>query len=125
MLPRSERLRRPSEFQATYQSGRTYADALLVLHVEKLPDRPDIRQVGFTVSKKVGNAVVRNRLKRRLRAIFAKVLPELALGHRMIVRARPRAAEVDFAVLEAVVMGLLERAHLRASSPVDKGSPGL
>lgn len=120
MLPSGARLRRAGEFRATYDGGRAYPDALAVLHVQALSDRPDICQVGFSVGKKVGNSVVRNRVKRRLRAIVARLLPEIAPGHRIILRARSRAAEADFEALEKAVTRLFDRASLRPRSVVDK-----
>lgn len=124
MLPSGARLRRAGEFRATYDGGRAYPDALAVLHVQALSDRPDICQVGFSVGKKVGNAVVRNRVKRRMRAIIAALLPEIAPGHRLILRARTRAAEADFEALEKAIKRLLDRASLRPRSIVDKAEAG-
>ncbi|HEY9854433.1 MAG TPA: ribonuclease P protein component [Stenomitos sp.] len=121
MLPPGARLRRSSEFRAVFESGKAYPDALVVLHVQALPDRPGECQVGFSVSKKVGGAVVRNRVKRRLRAIVAHHLPELIPGHHLVLRARPPAAQAEFGALEAAVCRVLERARLRLCSTVDKG----
>lgn len=119
MLPQGARLRRSSAFRAVFDSGKAYPDALVVLHVQALTDRPGDCQVGFSVSKKVGGAVVRNRVKRRLRAIVRRHLAELGLGHNLVLRARPQAALAEFDALEAAVCRVLDRARLRSN--VDKG----
>ena len=81
------RLKQRREFLRVAKQGRKWAMAGLVLQV-----RPRISQgideeieadavrVGFTVTKKVGNSVVRNRVKRRLRAVAGDVLPKTAVG---------------------------------------------
>ncbi len=68
-------------------------------------------RVGFIVSKAVGNAVVRNRTKRRLREIMRVRLDELSAGELFVVRALPHAAEADFSSLEAEVDELLVKAR--------------
>lgn len=121
MLPPGARLKRSSEFRTVFESGKAYPDALVVLHVKALSDRPGVCQVGFSVSKKVGGAVVRNRVKRRLREAVRRHLAELLPGHHLIFRARPQAAEAEYDALEAAVCRVLERARIRSSSNVDKG----
>lgn len=121
MLPSGARLRRTSEFAATYASGRSFPDSLVVLHVLALPNRPGSSQVGFSVGKKVGNAVVRNRVKRRLRAIVADLLPELVPDHRLVFGVRGRAAQASYSELAGAVVRVLERAGLLVRSVVDKG----
>ncbi len=121
MLPRSHRLKRAGAFQSVYRSGRSYAEPLLVLHVVR--DRPGSAQVGMSVSKKVGCAVVRNRLKRRLRAIVAAAGLQDCPGCWIVLKARSGAATAPFAELEAAVRRLWQRAGLGASSNVDKDLP--
>jgi ribonuclease P protein component len=65
--------------------------------------------VGFVVSKTVGNAVVRNRVKRRLREIVAARVTRLPQGALLVVRALPPTASADFDVLEAEVERSLDR----------------
>lgn len=62
---------------------------------------------GFAVSKAVGGAVVRNRVKRRLRAIVAGELASLPLGSKVVVRALPAAAGADFSRLQDDVLSAL------------------
>lgn len=73
----------------------------------------DAPSVGFVVSKAVGNAVVRNRVKRRMRAIAAAHLTEIPSGALVVVRSLPAAAEADFASLESDFTSCLGRAVSR------------
>ncbi len=112
MLPVPERLRRSSAFDRIYQSGRAYGDPLIVLHVHPCPDRPGICRVGFVAGKKVGNAVVRNRVKRRLREIVRARSRSWDPPVEIILRARPAASEASFVDLERAVDRLYHRAGL-------------
>jgi ribonuclease P protein component len=109
MLPRPNRLRRRDEFQAAYRRGRSWAHPLLALHV--LPRREGVR-VGVTVSKKVGGAVVRNRVRRRLREAIRVRLPEWRTGFDLVLVARTAAAEASFGDLAASVDELAKRGRL-------------
>lgn len=70
-------------------------------------DRPAL--VGFVVSRAIGNAVVRNRVKRRLRAIVAPRLGRLPVGSLLVIRALPASAAVDFNTLGRDVDRSLDR----------------
>ena len=73
-------LKKHREFLQIAQNGRKIATSGLVLQVLERPDDnhfSDLIRVGFVTSKKLGNAVVRNRIRRRLRAIARLILPEL------------------------------------------------
>ena len=67
-LPKSKIFRSGSEFNKVYNKGRSYVNRLLVIHVFK-SDKIE-PQIGFAVGKKIGNAVVRNRIKRMLRESY-------------------------------------------------------
>ena len=85
----------------------------LVVHIALTGDAE--RMAGFAVSKAVGGAVVRNRVKRRLRALVADRLDHLPEGSRLVVRALPDAATADFATLGADLDGALSTAVRKAS----------
>lgn len=112
MLPKPERLRIGSAIRRVFANGRTYAEPLLVLHVLKLPDSSSLRETGFSVSKKVGNAVTRNRVKRRLRALVAKALPCLSPGYQAMVVARPAAVAASATELANALQRVFRRAGL-------------
>ena len=81
---------------------------------------PTTPQVGFVVSRAVGNAVVRNRVRRRLRHLVRDRLAELSPGGAvLVVRALPDAAGASYAELRADLARCLERVLPRVQSPVD------
>jgi ribonuclease P protein component len=121
MLPHAARLRRREEFQRIYAAGKAYPDSCVVLHVLPLTDRPDERQVGFSVSKKVGGSVVRNRVKRRLREIVRPLLPRIKGGSQLVIAARSRSAGADYSEIAGSVLRALTRAGLLEPEREDAG----
>lgn len=112
MLPIPERLRSNAEFQRVYKGGESFVEGLVVLYLLRMPDEP-VRQAGFSVSKKLGNAVIRNRVKRRLRDAYQRCLAELPSGYAAIFVARKAAAVADYEELERAMHKVLARAKLR------------
>lgn len=104
------RLQLNREFRRVFARGRSKATGRLVLYWwEKRSGR---FRVGFSVSKKVGNAVVRNRLKRQLRACLSQYQDTLALhAVDFVFVCRPAAAGATFAELNEDVVKLLRRGH--------------
>jgi ribonuclease P protein component len=107
------RLSRSAEFERVYRQGRSTANRHLVLYAfpNAASDRP---RLGLSVSRKVGGAVERNKVKRMLRESFARVEPTLRDGQDVVLVARPSAAElvereglagVDGALEELIVKG--------------------
>jgi len=112
VLPASNRLRRSDDFRRAVRSGRRAARRAVVLHVLAQADTVDAAgppRVGFVVNKAVGNAVLRNRVHRRLRAVLAARLPELPAGSLIVVRALPSSATASYDELAADVDGALSR----------------
>jgi len=107
-MKREQRLRRAADFGAVHRRGRGLSGEALALR--SLHTGAAVSRIGFTVGKRVGNAVVRNRVKRRLRAVVA-ALP-LTPGRDIVVSARPAAARRDFWQLRAELCGLLQKARL-------------
>ncbi len=94
MLPAPHRMRRSSDFGTAVRAGARAGRPTLVVHMS-VPEGPGVdgtSTVGFVVSRAVGGAVVRNRVKRRLRHLAASRVDRLPAGARLVVRALPPAA---------------------------------
>jgi ribonuclease P protein component len=102
-LPREQRLTDAAGFARAVRRGRRAGGRLLVVHlVETSEDAADTgARVGFIVSKAVGNAVVRNRVKRRLRHLSRERLGALPKECLLVVRAQPSAAGASYGELAA------------------------
>ncbi len=113
MLPAVNRLTDSAGFRRAVRSGRRAGSSTLVVHLWWDPEaEPGPPQVGFTVSKAVGNAVTRTRVKRRLRHLTREHLPsleELPGRAALVVRALPAAGEASSAALGADLLRTLER----------------
>lgn len=119
MLPPAHRMRRRSDFVVAVKSGRRAAGRYLVLHgCEPLPESPTDQAclVGFVVPKSVGNAVVRNRVQRRLRHQLIPLAPTLPAGSRVVVRVLPTAAAATSAQLDQELTSLVTRLERRWAS---------
>jgi ribonuclease P protein component len=94
-VKRRNRLSRSRDFDAVYRKGRSVSTRYLTLYwFERARDEADDEvRVGLAVSRKVGGAVQRNRLKRRLRAVFDELLPTLPDGRDYVAIARRGLAE--------------------------------
>ncbi|CAA9406492.1 MAG: Ribonuclease P protein component [uncultured Nocardioides sp.] len=113
MLPVQHRLTDSETFRTAVRRGRRAGTRSLVVHVWSDPDAdPAPVRVGFTVSKAVGGAVVRNRVKRRLRHLVGELLPSIETGPgraALVVRAQPAAASASYADLGADLARCLQR----------------
>lgn len=109
-LKRCFSLKRNKQFRQVYRKGKSVACRELVLIYAK--SRSDMVHVGFSVGKKLGNSVVRNRVKRRLREAFRPNLPLLLPGFDLIVIARDAARDAPFSSLADSLRYLLRKAGL-------------
>jgi ribonuclease P protein component len=107
---REDRLNKPEQFKAVYTQGNTQVDRFLVLKF--LPNHLEFYRYGISINKRVGIAVVRNRIKRKLREILR--LGHLTGGWDMVLIVRNPAVECDYRQLEKSVVSLLSRAKMLA-----------
>jgi ribonuclease P protein component len=117
MLPADQRLRANRDFRLIYARGRSQVHRLAVLYVwrrsgESAQSFPG-RRIGFVVSKKQGDAVVRNRIKRRLREAVRHRLSDLRDGpFDLIFVGRSGVREASWPEIEEAVAELLRRSSL-------------
>ncbi|MFN3867077.1 MAG: ribonuclease P protein component [Demequina sp.] len=114
MLPARSRMTAAADFKSTMRHGTRSGRATLVVHVKQTGNAHSM--AGFAVSKTVGGAVIRNRVKRRLRAIMRDVLPTLPQGTAVVVRALPQSAAADFDRLRSDVSGSVTTAMRKATA---------
>ena len=107
-FPASRRLKLSREFARVRTEGRTIRGRLLLLGLLDVADEGAFR-AGFVTSKRVGGAVVRNRVRRRLREIVRRHQHELCTGVWLVLVARPAAARASSAELEAEWLKLMAR----------------
>lgn len=96
-------------FRRLYRSNGQ-ANSCLVLYARK--NRSDTNRVGITVSKKLGKAVVRNRVRRRIREAYRLNEEKFLSGWDIVIVARSRAVEVSFQKITESLLSLAERAEL-------------
>jgi len=100
-------LKHNREFQLVYRKGKSAHSPILVLFFLPLPETTSIG-VGFTAGKKVGNAVRRNRAKRRMRALFRDVSSSLRSGNYVLV-AKSTTFDTPYAHLQKALNKMLKQ----------------
>jgi len=115
LLARGNRMRTSEEFRQTIRFGKRSARPSLVAHV--VPAGTGHTSVGFVVSKAVGPAVVRNRVKRRLRHLMRDRIDQLPTGARLVIRALPRAAQQSSSSLASDLDAALTKSGVKTGSP--------
>ena len=122
MLPQQSRMRRPEEFRRVLRTGRRAGGSVVAGHLLLVGSDGPVRssepaKVGLIVSRAVGSAVVRNRVKRRLRELMRRRVASLPRGCLLVLRAYPAAAHArqeDLAADLDLVIGRLLRRQVGA-----------
>ena len=105
-------LKENAAFRRLYYKGKSAGNRYLVIYCAR--NRLEVTRVGLTVSTKLGHAVVRNRVRRRLREIVRHNASCLPSGYDVVVVARTAAVEAEFAALEKSFRTLIGRLELIA-----------
>ncbi|MBU9722299.1 MULTISPECIES: ribonuclease P protein component [Bacillaceae] len=93
-MKKENRLKKNEEFQVVFQRGSSVANRQFVVYKLKKTDQKNIR-IGLSVSKKLGNAVIRNRIKRLLREGLRELIPSLNGSYDVVLIARKPVTEMD------------------------------
>ena len=99
------------DFQSVYRTGKSLANQYLVMYVKKRDDEEETR-VGISVSKKVGNSVVRHRLKRLIRESYRLNCGQAARGFDLVIIAREKSNGKTYQEIEGALLSLLKNHHL-------------
>ncbi len=107
-LRREEGLRRRADFLQCYRTGRRRHGSLVILYFRKRPPEPPHARIGITASRKVGNAVVRHRVKRRIREVYRRWNPRRELPPLdLVVHVLPPARTAEYQELKKDLLDLL------------------
>ncbi len=109
-------LTKNKEFREVYGKGKSIPERLIVLYYK--PNDLGFNRFGFSVGKKVGKAVVRNRIKRMLREICRLNLENVKKGYDYVIIARPRIVKENYFTIEKSFFKLLKKAGLAGNEMV-------
>ena len=120
-VEKKNRLTKREYFDKVYRHGKSTANHQFVLYYKAQPQQ-DFFRLGVSVSKKLGNAVVRNRIRRLLKEIVRLHAARIPGGYDLILIARKPAAEMSYLEMEKSVLHVLKRASLLARKDGTKRS---
>lgn len=104
-------IKKDSDFRKVYKHGKSFANKYLVMYI--LDNKSDFSRVGFSVSKKVGKANIRNKVRRRIRENFRLILDEnIKDGYDLVFIARISSKEAEYKDIEKSVKYLAKKAQI-------------
>ncbi|MGW8482673.1 ribonuclease P protein component [Microbacterium sp. NPDC055903] len=109
MLARPHRLTRGSDYRQVVRRGARCGGPRLVVSILTTAETERAARFGFIISKQVGTAVIRNTVRRRLKAVCAELLTEVPQGTDVVIRALPVSATASFAELRSDVTRCITR----------------
>ncbi len=106
----SESLKKNEQFQFVYKNGKSYANKYLIMYVKK--NGLEKNRIGISVSKKVGNSVVRHRVTRLVRESYRLHESIFNSGLDIVIVGRPSAATVGYQEVESALLHLSKLHHI-------------
>lgn len=104
-MDKKYRLRKNMEFKKVYSGGKNYWNRNLILYVRK--NKLDNSRVGFTITKKIGNAVVRNKIRRRMKEIYRLRLGNIKNGYDLIFIPKKNVIDISYKELESAMVHIM------------------
>ena len=116
-MKQENRLKKRKQFKWTFKNGKSISEKHVAIVFVKSKTKD--AKIGFSVSKKVGKAVVRNKKKRQMREAVSHNMQSIVGHHTIIFVAKPNIVEADFFEIEQEILSLLERADLKKRANED------
>ena len=111
MLSRQNRLKKKKDFERVFKQGKGFKEGFLFLKTTK--NNLPASRFGFIVSKKISNkAIIRNKVKRRLRAIIRKFLPQIKKGIDIVLITQPGIEKKSFIEIEEDITRIFAKAKI-------------
>lgn len=104
-------LRGKKRFREVYDNGKSFANKYLIIFF--LKNNYNYNRIGFVTTKKLGNSVLRNKCRRRLKNAFRKNVSNTKLGYDIILLFRANAFETDYDQVESALLHILKISKLR------------
>lgn len=105
------RLKKNYEFKKVYNEGKYYVEKYVVMYI--IMNNSASNRVGFSVSKKVGNSVVRNRVKRLMKEVYRQNYDNIKKGYDMVFTARAGSGTSNYKLIEKNMISILSKAKLK------------
>lgn len=109
-MNKTGRLRKNYEFRYVYNAGKVYANNLIVMYI--VSNKSSCNKTGFSVSKKVGNSVIRNKVRRRMKESYRLNSERIKKGYNIVFVSRVKASRSSYAEIEKAMLSLFKRAQL-------------
>ncbi|MGM0843337.1 MAG: ribonuclease P protein component [Bacillota bacterium] len=107
-MQKEQRVKKNNEFQEVFKKGTSIANRQFVVYKLRKDDQQLFR-IGLSVSKKIGNAVVRNQVKRYIRQVFLELKDEVKNQYDYVIIARKPAADMDFHEIKKSLIHVLKK----------------
>ncbi|MGM0923607.1 MAG: ribonuclease P protein component [Bacillota bacterium] len=120
-MKKKNRIKKNEDFQKVFKHGKSMANRQFVIYMLGQPEEKEFR-LGLSVSKKIGNAVTRNRIKRLVRQVFLEEKDSLKTGIDYIVIARMPASEMDYHEVKSSLLHLFRKTKVHRARPQRENS---
>ncbi|MCY6485369.1 ribonuclease P protein component [Clostridium aestuarii] len=111
-MEKKEKIRKNIEFRRVYRRGKSYSNHLLVLYIYANNKNIDLNRIGISVSKKVGNSVVRSRVKRLVSEGYRLNCNNLKKGYDLVFIARNASRDKSYKEIEKSIINLFKKVGL-------------
>ena len=116
-MKKKYRIKKNEEFQEVFKRGKSYANRQFVVYILVKEEQKHLR-IGLSVSKKIGKAVTRNRIKRYIRQVFHELKPHLKANIDYVIIARKPAADMNYHEVKKSLIHVLKIARVLKNDPL-------